>query len=36
MAVGGEDESKKIFLMPENESARSYHEIWLSGRLHTP
>ena len=29
MAVGGEDEIKKIFLSPENESTHSYHEIWL-------
>jgi len=27
MAVGGEDESKKIFVKPENEFSRSYYEI---------
>jgi hypothetical protein len=25
----------KIFVRPENESARSYYEIWPFGRLHT-
>ena len=34
MAVGGEDESEKIFLRPENESARSFDEILHIGRLH--
>jgi hypothetical protein len=28
MKVGGKDESKKIFLRPENESSRSFFEIW--------
>jgi len=34
MAVGGEDERKKI-VRPENELVRSYYEIWPFGRLHT-
>jgi hypothetical protein len=34
MAGGGEDESKKIFLRPENESTHSYYEIWPLGRLY--
>jgi hypothetical protein len=36
MAVGGGDESKKIFLRPENESVYSYYEILPLGRLHRP
>jgi hypothetical protein len=36
MAVGGEDESQKIFLRPENEPTQSYYEIWQFSRLYTP
>jgi hypothetical protein len=33
IAVVGEDENKTK-LRPENESSRSYYEIWHVGRLH--
>jgi hypothetical protein len=35
IAVEDGDESTKIFVKPENESAFDYYEIWPFGRLHT-